>query len=63
MKKLFVLSFLFVSITALTAQYRTATYCNPLNLDYSYPFHNAHLGKSYRSGADPAVVQFRGEFY
>ncbi|EFV27212.1 F5/8 type C domain-containing protein, partial [Bacteroides sp. 4_1_36] len=39
------------------------TYCNPLNLDYTYPFHNSHLGKSYRSGADPAVVEFRGEYY
>ena len=45
------------------AQYRTTTYCNPLNLDYTYPFHNSHLGKSYRSGADPAVVEFRGEYY
>ena len=50
-------------IGSLHAQYRTTTYCNPLNLDYTYPFHNSHLGKSYRSGADPAVVEFRGEYY
>lgn len=48
---------------SLNAQYRTTTYCNPINLDYTYPFHNSHLGKSYRSGADPAVVEFRGEYY
>lgn len=48
---------------SLNAQYRTTTYCNPINLDYTYPFHNSHLGKSYRSGADPAVVDFRGEYY
>lgn len=47
-------------VGSLHAQYRTTTYCNPLNLDYTYPFHNSHLGKSYRSGADPAVVEFRG---
>ena len=47
-------------VGSLHAQYRTTTYCNPLNLDYTYPFHNSHLGKSYRSGADPAVVGFRG---
>ena len=46
-------------VGSLHAQYRTTTYCNPLNLDYTYPFHNSHLGKSYRSGADPAVVEFR----
>lgn len=50
-------------VGSLHAQYRTTTYCNPLNLDYTYPFHNSHLGKSYCSGADPAVVEFRGEYY
>ena len=50
-------------VGSLHAQYRTTTYCNPLNLDYTYPFHNSHLGKSYRSGADPAVVEFRGKYY
>ena len=49
-------------VGSLHAQYRTTTYCNPLNLDYTYPFHNSHLGKSY-PGADPAVVEFRGEYY
>src|SRR5580693_7500513 len=48
---------------SLRAQYRTTTYCNPLNLDYSYCWHNSDLGTSYRSGADPSVVAFRGEYY
>lgn len=39
------------------------TYCNPLNLDYAYMIYNAHDDLSYRSGADPAVVEFRGEYY
>uniref|UniRef100_F4CFG9 Coagulation factor 5/8 type domain protein n=1 Tax=Sphingobacterium sp. (strain 21) TaxID=743722 RepID=F4CFG9_SPHS2 len=39
------------------------TYCNPLNLDYTYMIYNAHNDISYRSGADPAVVKFRGEYY
>lgn len=39
------------------------TYCNPLNLDYTYMIYNAYNGLSYRSGADPAVVEFRGEYY
>jgi hypothetical protein len=39
------------------------TYCNPLNLDYTYMIYNAHNDISYRSGADPAVVRFRNEYY
>lgn len=39
------------------------TYCNPLNLDYTYMIYNSDHNLSYRSGADPAVVAFRGEYY
>jgi hypothetical protein len=40
-----------------------STYCNPINLDYTYMIYDAHDDISYRSGADPAVVTFRGEYY
>lgn len=40
-----------------------STYCNPLNIDYTYMIYNAHDDLSYRSGADPAVVEFRNEYY
>ena len=40
-----------------------STYCNPLNLDYTYMIYNANRDISYRSGADPAVVKFRNEYY
>lgn len=39
------------------------TYCNPLNIDYTYMVYNSYNNLSYRSGADPAVVSFRGEYY
>lgn len=39
------------------------TYCNPINLDYTYMIYNSHKDLPYRSGADPAVVEFRGEYY
>lgn len=39
------------------------TYCNPLDLDYTYMIYNSDKNLSYRSGADPAVVEFRGEYY
>lgn len=40
-----------------------STYCNPINIDYTYMIYNAHNDISYRSGADPAVVKFRNEYY
>lgn len=53
-----------LSLTGLQAQTaQMSTYCNPLNLDYTYMIYNAHNNISYRSGADPAVVEFRGEYY
>lgn len=42
---------------------QASTYCNPLNLDYTYMIYNSSDNLSYRSGADPAVVEFRGEYY
>jgi hypothetical protein len=39
------------------------TYCNPLNLDYTYKITESDKDISYRSGADPAVVGFRGDYY
>src|SRR4051812_28646839 len=49
------------NLKAQTNQMRT--YCNPLNLDYTYMIYNADKNISYRSGADPAVVKFKGEYY
>ncbi len=40
-----------------------STYCNPLDIDYTYSVVNSHNNMSYRSGADPAVVSFQGEYY
>jgi hypothetical protein len=42
---------------------RMETFCNPLNIDYTYMIYNSDKDISYRSGADPAVVEFRGEYY
>lgn len=39
------------------------SYCNPLDIDYTYMVYNSANNISYRSGADPAVVEFRGEYY
>ena len=51
-------------LTKVSAQdTQSSTYCNPINVDYTYMIYDAHRGISYRSGADPAVVSFRGEYY
>ena len=47
----------------LTAHSQSSTYCNPINIDYTYAIYNANEDISYRSGADPAVVKFRNEYY
>ena len=50
-------------VGSLHAQYRTLPTVTLLIWTIIYPFHNSHLGKSHRSGADPAVVEFRGVLY
>ena len=63
MRRLLVL----ISVLALSAcnhvEKVQTTYCNPLDIDYSYMVYNSDRNLSYRSGADPAVVEFRGEYY
>lgn len=62
-KTIIAILLLFIS-SILTAQtMRMDTYCNPINIDYTYMIYNSHKDISYRSGADPAVVEFRGEYY
>lgn len=53
-----------VAVAACNAvQPAQTTYCNPLDMDYAYMVYNSDRNLSYRSGADPAVVEFRGEYY
>lgn len=59
-KGLFILGF-FVFSGVISAQQNT--YCNPVNIDYTYMVYNSYKDLSYRSGADPAVVKFRNEYY
>ncbi|NRD18630.1 family 43 glycosylhydrolase [Winogradskyella eckloniae] len=39
------------------------TYINPLDIDYTYMVYNSSRNQSYRSGADPAVIEFKGAYY
>jgi hypothetical protein len=62
MFKLLTILLTFIS-SPIFAQHTAETYCNPLNVDYTYMIYNSKNDLSYRSGADPAVVEFRGEYY
>ena len=39
------------------------TYCNPLDISYKYNFEQLNEQISYRSGADPVIVNHKGEYY
>jgi hypothetical protein len=39
------------------------TYINPIDLDYRYNFEDINEGVSYRTGADPAIVNYHGAYY
>lgn len=39
------------------------TYCNPLDLDYKYNFEERRRNISYRSGADPVIINHEGRYY
>ncbi|WP_423819768.1 family 43 glycosylhydrolase [Salinimicrobium sp. TIG7-5_MAKvit] len=53
----------FFSFFAHSQEVVPKTYINPLDIDYSYMVYNSSKNISYRSGADPAVIEFRGEYY
>lgn len=63
MKIYLIFCFLLVSHWLKAQEIIPETYINPLDLDYTYMVYNSSKNISYRSGADPAVVEFRGEYY
>ena len=51
------------SVCAAGAVEAAETYCNPLDLDYQYNFEEKWRNISYRSGADPVLINHEGEYY
>jgi hypothetical protein len=39
------------------------TYCNPMDINYQYNFEQINEKISYRSGADPVIVNHKGDYY
>src|SRR5213594_3464598 len=52
-----------VSIGGLSHAQNGKTYCNPLDLDYQYNFEQRERNISYRSGADPVLINHQGQYY
>lgn len=43
---------------------KARTYCNPLNIGYTFEFHNDNSRKNpFRSTADPVLIPYKGEYY
>src|SRR5690349_16827940 len=48
---------------ALQAQRAPSTWINPIDIDYRYNWEQFRQGISYRSGADPVIVNHNGEYF
>jgi xylan 1,4-beta-xylosidase len=61
MKRLGLIATAILIAAPVTAQQRT--YINPLDVDYRYNFEEINEGISYRTAADPAIVNHKGVYY
>jgi hypothetical protein len=46
-----------------TSASRQKTYCNPMDISYRYNFEQLNEKISYRSGADPVIINHKNEYY
>lgn len=60
-RRVFLVSLL-ICLPALSAS-AAETYCNPLDIDYQYNFEGRRENISYRSGADPVLINHQGEYF
>ncbi|HEY6048892.1 MAG TPA: family 43 glycosylhydrolase [Sphingomicrobium sp.] len=61
MRHLLLLAGAVAAVSPAAAQQRT--YINPIDLDYRYNFEDMNQGVSYRTGADPAIVNYYDDYY
>jgi len=63
-KLIIVYAFIVSGAIQLFAQNNYHTYCNPVNLDYGYtPIPDFTTWGKHRATADPAIVNYKGDFY
>ena len=63
MKHFNVAAFLLITNLVFAQSSGRTTYCNPMDIDYRYNFEQLNEKISYRSGADPVIVNHKGEYY
>ncbi len=61
MKQLLLVINLLLACRAVTLA--QTTYCNPMDISYRYNFEQLNERISYRSGADPVIINHKGEYY
>ena len=61
--KNFIYTVLFVASHVSAQSSGRTTYCNPMDINYRYNFEQLNEKISYRSGADPVIVNHKGEYY
>ena len=54
---------LLLAALASTSTSGIQTWCNPIDLNYQYNFEQLNAGISYRSAADPVIVNHKGEYF
>ena len=62
-KRLFIFFCLLFSSQLIAQNLNQKTYCNPMDINYRYNFEQLNEQISYRSGADPVIVNHKGEYY
>ncbi len=51
------------SVSTLAQNPNQKTYCNPVDIDYRYNFEQLNEKISYRSGADPVIINHKNEYF
>lgn len=60
--KIILIMFLFV-MTFYSQNKNQKTYCNPIDINYRYNWEQINENISYRSGADPVIINHKGEYF
>src|SRR5882672_2753406 len=63
MKYCFLVLLLSIVETGFSQSTGSSTYCNPMDINYRYNYEQLNEKISYRSGADPVIVNHKGEYY
>lgn len=54
---------IFFSPALLYGQQKQQSYCNPIDINYRYNYEQLNDSISYRSGADPVIINHKGEYF